>query len=151
LQKSTSAFEVDCNTPVLIYNIFVGNPNKSKPIDCYFRGKHEKLQKKSVCQKFFLKTIKLFLKSKKEFNPVLKAKSRQFPMTEDKANTHAGMPFCGISRFVMPAFQLVVGNSPFGAWVVCIYQSEAVESPALVNAANPHPFFVSIQDWCRAF
>jgi len=46
LLKSTSAFEVDYNTPVLIYNIFVGNPNKSKPIDCYFRGKHEKLQKK---------------------------------------------------------------------------------------------------------
>lgn len=71
-------------------------------------------------------------------------------MTEDKANTHAGMPFCGISRFVMPAFQLVMSNSPFGAWVVCIYQSEAVESPALVNVAT-HAFFISIQNWCRVF
>ena len=33
---------------------------------------------------------------------VLQTKSRQFPMTGDKVNAHAGMPFCGVSQFVMP-------------------------------------------------
>lgn len=30
---------------------------------------------------------------------------------------------------------LTKGNSPFGAWVVCVYRLEAVESPDWVNAA----------------
>ena len=29
---------------------------------------------------------------------------------EDKANAHAGMPFCGISRFAIPVFQPVFGR-----------------------------------------
>lgn len=33
------------------------------------------------------------------------------------------------------------GNSPFGAWVVCVYRIEAVDSPALVNATI-YAFFV---------
>ncbi|WP_288799903.1 FISUMP domain-containing protein [uncultured Fibrobacter sp.] len=36
------------------------------------------------------------------------------------------------------------GNSPFGAWVVCVYRIEAVDSPALVNATI-YAFFVFIQ------
>ena len=35
-------------------------------------------------------------------------------------------------------------NSPFGAWVVCVYRIEAVDSPALVNATIC-AFFVFIQ------
>ena len=36
------------------------------------------------------------------------------------------------------------GNSPFGAWVVCVYRLEAVESPAWINATIC-AFFVSLQ------
>ncbi|WP_256382238.1 hypothetical protein [Fibrobacter sp. UWH5] len=38
-------------------------------------------------------------------------------------------------QFVVPAFFKLVfgcmamGNSPFGAWVVCVYRLEAVKSP----------------------
>ena len=62
-------------------------------------------------------------------------------------NAHAGMPFCGVSQFAIPAFQLVFGrmakgNSPFGAWVVCIYRVRAMQSLTLVNATT-RAFFVS--------
>jgi len=63
------------------------------------------------------------------------------------------MPFCGVSRFVVTGFStgswsLTKGNSPFGAWVVCVYRIEAVDSPALVNATIC-AFFVSIQNLAK--
>jgi len=40
----------------------------------------------------------------------------------------------GVLQFAVPTLQSVFGrmakgNSPFGAWVVCVYRLEAVESP----------------------
>ena len=40
----------------------------------------------------------------------------------------------GVLQFAVPTLRSVfgrmaMGNSPFGAWVVCVYRSEAVESP----------------------
>ena len=61
-------------------------------------------------------------------------------MNEDEANAHAGMPFCGVSRFVVPTFWLVTCNSPLGAWVVCVYRSWALQSLKVVNAST-HAFF----------
>ena len=72
-------------------------------------------------------------------------------MTEDKANAHAGMPSFGVSQFAVPVFQPVFGrmtkgNSPFGAWVVCVYQSEASLEPRL-DRCNDLRLFFSIQIW----
>ena len=39
-------------------------------------------------------------------------------------------------------------NSPFGAWVVCVYRIEAFESLALVNATI-YAFFVFIQNMVK--
>ena len=36
----------------------------------------------------------------------------QISVTEDKANAHAGMPFCGVSRFVVPV-SCWYGQQPF--------------------------------------
>ena len=33
----------------------------------------------------------------------------KFQKNEDKANAHAGMPLCGVSRFAVPAFKSVFG------------------------------------------
>ena len=71
---------------------------------------------------------------------------------ENKANAHAGMPYFGVSRFVVSAARLVIGNSPFGAWVVCVYRLKAVESPTQVNAST-YAFFVFLhnrRNLCRA-
>ena len=46
-------------------------------------------------------------------------------------NAHAGMPFFGVSRFVVLADKLVIGNSPFGAWVVCVYRVKASLEPRM--------------------
>lgn len=40
--------------------------------------------------------------------------------------------------------------SPFGAWVVCVYRLEAVESPAWINATIC-AFFVSLQNLAKFF
>ena len=34
----------------------------------------------------------------------------KFQKNEDKANAHAGMPLCGVSRFAVPAFKSVFGR-----------------------------------------
>lgn len=73
----------------------------------------------------------LFLKSKRVFALVLQTESRHFQIHEDKANAHAGMLYCGVFQFALPASLPVFGcmakgNSPFGAWVVCVYRVEAV-------------------------
>jgi len=73
----------------------------------------------------------LFLKSKRVFALVLQTESRHFQIHEDKANAHAGMPFSaylGLSCQLFGWFTVVStnGNSPFGAWVVCVYRVEAV-------------------------
>ena len=68
-------------------------------------------------------------------------------MTEDKANAHAGMPSFGVSQFAVPVFQpgfgrMTKGNSPFGAWVVCVYQSEASLEPRLDRCNDTRLFCI---------
>ena len=68
-------------------------------------------------------------------------------MTEDKANAHAGMPSFGVSQFAVPVFQPVFGrmtkgNSPFGAGVVCVYQSEASLEPRLDRCYDSRLFCI---------
>ena len=49
-------------------------------------------------------------------------------------NAHAGKPFYGMLQFAVSAksadyWSLTKGNSPFGAWVVCVYRVEASLEP----------------------
>ena len=60
------------------------------------------------------------------------------------------MPSFGVSRFAMPALQpvfdrMVKGNSPFGAWVVCVYRLKAFESLIQINATT-RAFFVYLHN-----
>ena len=56
-------------------------------------------------------------------------------MNEDKANAHAGMPLCGVSRFAVPAFKSVFGcmtkeQQPFwGVGRLCL---------SVIRHAQPH-------------
>lgn len=60
----------------------------------------------------------LFSKSKRVFALVLQTESRHFQIHEDKANAHAGMPYCGVFQFALPASlpvfgRMAKGNSPY--------------------------------------
>ena len=59
----------------------------------------------------------------------------KFQLHEDKANAHAGMPFL---VYLGLSYQFLVGmcNSPFGAWVVCVYRVKALLSLRVVNATT---------------
>ena len=77
-------------------------------------------------------------------------------MTEDKANAHAGMPFCGVSQFcyigsLAGIWLYSLGNSPLGAWVVCVYQSVACLEPRLDKCDDLRPFLYPLKKWCRVF
>ena len=58
--------------------------------------------------------FKLFFKSKRVFALVLQTESRHFQILEDKANAHAGMPFCSVSRFVVTGFSTGLWSSDQG-------------------------------------
>ena len=65
-------------------------------------------------------------------------------------NAHASMPFYGMFQFAVPTVQSVFGrmtegNSPFGAWVVCIYRVKALLSPVLVNATTRAFFCIQVK------
>jgi len=45
--------------------------------------------------------FKLFFKGKKEFSSCSHIEICKFHVHEDKANAHAGMPFCGVSQFAV--------------------------------------------------
>jgi hypothetical protein len=64
----------------------------------------------------------LFLRSKKSFALVLKVKSANFK-ERGQGERSRRYAFFGVSRFVVSALWLVIGNSPSGAWVVCVYRS----------------------------
>ena len=73
-------------------------------------------------------------------------------MNGNKTNAHAGMPFCGMLQFVMPTSwsvfgRMTKGNSPFGAWVVCVYRSLGMLSLKVVNATIC-AFFCFHKNWC---
>ena len=77
----------------------------------------------------------------------------KFQITEDKANAHAGMPFLRYASVCRTDFLSVFGrktkgNSPFGAWVVCVYRLLGMHSLTLVNATI-YAFFVFIQNLAK--
>ena len=97
----------------------------------------------------------LFLRRKRVFALVLKAKYRQFPNARTRRTLTQVCRFAAYLGLSEPAFQPVLGrmakgNSPFGAWVVCVYRLEAVESPAWINATIC-AFFVFIQNMVKFF
>lgn len=49
----------------------------------------------------------IFLGRNKEFSSCSHLEISKFHLHEGKANAHADMPFCGVSPFAVPAFQLV--------------------------------------------
>ena len=89
--------------------------------------------------------FKLFLKSKKSLALVLKVKSANFKERGqgERSRRYAIFRRISVCRISISAD---LGNSPFGAWVVCVYRSRAMQSLTLVNATT-HAFFVSIQNW----
>ncbi|MBQ7540325.1 MAG: hypothetical protein IJT13_04295, partial [Bacteroidaceae bacterium] len=56
----------------------------------------------------------LFLKGKKEFSSCSLHEICKFLFTENKANAHAGMPFGGISQFVVSASWLILATALSG-------------------------------------
>ena len=85
------------------------------------------MQKKSVCQKFFLKTIKLFLKSKKEFSSCSLSEISKFHIHENKANAHVDTFNEPPTAVRLDVFRQTVGISTvvspfFGAWVARVYR-----------------------------
>jgi len=52
----------------------------------------------------FLAFFMLFLTRNREFSYCSLAEICKFHKNGDKANAHAGMPFCGVSRFVVTGF-----------------------------------------------
>jgi hypothetical protein len=73
----------------------------------------------------------------------------KFQIDEDKANAHAGMPFCGVSRFVVPVL-CWYGQQPFrGVGRLCL-SSIGMHSLTLVNATT-RAFFVFSQNLAKFF
>jgi len=54
-----------------------------------------------------LSIFKLFLDGNKEFSSCSHLEICKFHFTEDKANAHADMPFCGVSQFAVQATALL--------------------------------------------
>ena len=52
----------------------------------------------------FLDYFMLFLARNREFSSCPLYEISTISLNEDKANAHAGMPFCGVSRFVVTGF-----------------------------------------------
>ena len=63
-------------------------------------------------------------------------------------NAHAGMPFCGVSQFAVPASQLVFGRidqgqQPFGGVGRLRLSFSGSLEPRLGKCNDSRPFFVS--------
>ena len=75
----------------------------------------------------------------------------KFQKNEDKANAHAGMPLCGVSRFAVPAFKSVFGcmtkeQQPFGGVGRLCLSFLGMHSLTWINATIC-AFLVFIQNW----
>jgi hypothetical protein len=89
----------------------------------------------------FSDLFKLFLESKKEFSSCSLDEMCKFLIDEDKANAHAGMPFCGISRFVVPIFLLALATALLGrgSFAFIVYRHA---QPHLGKCNDSRPFFI---------
>ena len=59
----------------------------------------------------------------------------KFQITESKANAHAGMPFCGVSRFVVSAIWLIYGC--FDQWQQPVWGVGRLRL-SFIGIAEPH-------------
>lgn len=111
-------------------------------------GKARWLYKSAQKCRFFSQKhfFMLFLERNREFSSCSLREICKFQITEDKANAHAGMPFCGVSRFAISTFQSVFGfmtkgQQPF--WGVGRSRLSVIGMQSLtqVNRSEPAPLF----------
>ena len=89
---------------------------------------------------------------KKEFSSCSLSEISKFQKNGNKVNAHAGMPFCGISRFAMPASQLVFGHidqgqQPFGGVGRLRLSFLGFAEPHLGKCNDSRPFLYSDKIW----
>ena len=72
----------------------------------------------------------------------------QISKNEDKVNAHAGMPFCGISRFVVLAFGAGYRQQPFWGVGRLRLSFLGMHSLTWINAST-YAFFVSSQNLAK--
>lgn len=77
-----------------------------------FEEKHLFSEKKEFFCTFvrFLAFFMLFLARNREFSSCSLAEICKFHKNGDKANAHAGMPFCGMLQIVVSAIRLIFGR-----------------------------------------
>ena len=81
-----------------------------------FEKKHLFSEKKEFFCTFvrFLDYFMLFLARNREFSSCPPCEISTISLNEDKANAHAGMPFCSVSRFVVTGFSTGLWSSDQG-------------------------------------
>ncbi len=119
-------------TTLLIYVIY----SKFEYVNPLFNGVlGTLLQKNAISLKIFRFSLNfiLVLKCKRVFLlPSTRNLDHFYERGQgERSRRYAGF---GVLQFAVPTLRSVfgrmaMGNSPFGAWVVCVYRSEAVESP----------------------